>query len=151
MTGLLDALGQDVRLAVRSLLRSPGTTVASLAVLALGLGASVAIFSVAAGTLLRSLPVREPDRLVTLWEQQASAHQEVTPSGLAALQAWRRSRCFAGVASASINWLNISGPGAPELVPGARTSPDFFDVAGANLVYGRGFLPNEAAASMAVI
>jgi putative ABC transport system permease protein len=151
MTGFLEALGQDVRLAVRSLLRSPGTTAISLIVLALGLGASVAIFSVAAGTLLRSLPVREPDRLVTLWERQASAHWETTPSALPTVEAWRRSRCFAGVASASMNWLNVSGPGAPEVVPSSRTSPDFFDVAGANLVYGRGFRPNEVGASVAVI
>ncbi len=149
--GLLHALKQDVRLAVRSLLRSPGTTVASLAVLALGLGASVAIFSVAAGTLLRSLPVREPDRLVTLWERQASAHQEVTPAALATVEAWRRSPRFAGVASAAIDWLNVSGPGEPELVPSAWTSADFFEVAGANLVYGRGFRPGEAGTPVAVI
>ena len=149
--GLLDPLGRDLRHAVRSLLRSPGTTAASVIVLALGLGASVAIFSVAAGTLLRSLPVREPDRLVTLWESKASAHQEVTPVALGTLEAWRLSRCFAGVASASTDWLNISGPGAPELVPSARTSPDFFDVAGANLVYGRGFRPDEAGTPVAII
>src|SRR3990172_11112849 len=58
----------DLKCALRSLARTPGFTAVTLLTVALGVGAKTAIFSLVHGVLLRPLPFREPDRLVTLWE-----------------------------------------------------------------------------------
>ena len=65
----MEALLRDLRLALRSLARAPGYTAVVLLILAIAIGATTAIYSVVDAVLIRSLPFREPGRLVFLWER----------------------------------------------------------------------------------
>src|ERR1051325_3091984 len=68
----LDAFGRDLRYAVRMLRRNPAFASAVVLTLALGIGANTAIFSVYDAVLLKPLPYADPERIVMIWEQQAS-------------------------------------------------------------------------------
>ncbi len=139
----LESLWLDARSGVRGLLRSPGTTAAALLTLALGIGANTAVFSVARATLGRPLPYRDPDRLVAVF-QRLPAMDHGSPATLRIFGEWRRrSRSFEGLASLSENRSNLTGPGRPALVPQAWVTANFFQVAGTEMVVGRGFREDE--------
>src|SRR5215213_3675663 len=91
---------QDVRYAVRTLLRQPGFAAVAVVTLALGIGANTAIFSVIDAALLRSLPYREPGRLVHLWETKRSRDFEQREASYPDFQDWRAQSTgvFDGVA-----------------------------------------------------
>src|SRR5580765_5869415 len=98
----LDALAVDVRLAVRLLARAPGFTLASVIVMALGIGANSAVFSALDQTVIRPLPYADPSRLAMLWEDFSAfgvAKSRVSP---ATFLDWRRlSQTFAEMAAYS--------------------------------------------------
>ncbi|HKI05302.1 MAG TPA: ABC transporter permease [Thermoanaerobaculia bacterium] len=139
----LESIGLDVRFGVRSLLQSPGITVAVLLALALGIGANTAVFSVARATLGQELPYRDPDRLVAVFQSAPSLGGE-SPATLAIFEAWRRrSRSFEALAALSLSRTNITSPGRPELVQQAWVTANFFQTAGAEMAAGRGFREDE--------
>ena len=84
--GVFEDIGRDFRYGVRSLRRSPAFTVAAIITLALGIGANTAIFTVVNAVLLRPLPFRNADRLITIWEKNLGPEW----AGIRALQPGRK-------------------------------------------------------------
>jgi predicted permease len=139
---------RDVRHALRLLRRDPVFTVTALATLALGIGLTTAIFSVAYGVLWRPLPYPEPDRLVVL----ASAQQ--TARGPRTLWSWSpvsydglRQHLTTFEALAAYNSVDVpfTGHGEPVQLPALDVSPNFFTTLGITPAHGRDFLTGTAA------
>src|SRR5262245_7689637 len=125
-----DALRQDARYAVRTLVRAPGLTAAARLTLALGIGANTTRFSVVKATLLQPLPFPDADRLVTLWKVPANTPDALSITSLPNFRDWRdRSRTFDSMAifDSAGRGYNLTGPGGePEQAPGLRVSASFF-------------------------
>jgi predicted permease len=141
-----ESLGQDVRMAVRSLRRSPGFTAATIITLALGIGANTAIFSVVYDALLRPLPYVESDQIFSA-ETVIPGRQDQVPSLPMRIQdflEWRRAAtAFSAIAALTPSEWNLTGGGDPQRIGGARVSVNFFSFLGVPIAYGRGFLPEE--------
>jgi putative ABC transport system permease protein len=140
----LEALGQDVRFALRLLRRNRGYASAVVAALALGIGANTAIFSVVHGVLLRQLPYRQPDRLVVLHQREPLGAEEdhgFSVQDLVDLR--RRSRGFSGLAEHHSMWFNLLGRAEPERVQTGVVSANFFNVLGIRPLLGRTFSPED--------
>ena len=132
---------RDLRLAIRSLGRAPAFVALAVLTLALGIGASTAIFSVVRGIALRPLPYHDPERLVRL------SHESMETVAPGTYLAWRRdTRAFERVAFAEY-WLpNVSGADHPEEVAALRVGIDLIPMLGMGLAAGRAFLPDEVSA-----
>jgi putative ABC transport system permease protein len=140
----LEALGQDVRFALRLLRRNRGYASAVVAALALGIGANTAIFSVVNGVLLRRLPYRQPDRLLVLHQRDPrSAGEDQAFSVPDVLDLRRRNRSFSGLAEYHSMWFNLLGRAEPERVQTGVVSANFFDVLGIRPLLGRTFSPED--------
>jgi len=143
---MLDHLRSDVRSAFRRLRTSPGYAAVSILTLGLGIGASTAIFSAVDGVLLKSLPYRDPESLVQIWESSAPRKFDsfpVTPSDLAE---WRtQARSFAGLAAArGRRTILTAGTGEPERIPGASVSTNYFQLLGVGTHIGRTFVAADS-------
>lgn len=139
---MLDALWQDLRYGARRLRKSPGFTLIVLSVLALGIGANTAMFSVVNAFLMRPLPVREVDRLVVLF-----ALQGPDPFGVSVYdyQEWSQgTESFESVAIGQVSSMNLTGAVEPERVNAAAVIPDYFRTLGVEPAQGRNFLPEES-------
>lgn len=130
----VDGLQQDVRYGFRSLLRAPTFTTTAIVALALGIGASTAIFSVVNGVLLRPLPYNNPNALVTV------LHSGTDPVSAANFLDWRaQTTSFSGMAVAEYWSPNIAGSGNPERVVALRLSAGMFPLLGVTPLLGRVF------------
>src|SRR5436305_7483259 len=121
---------RDVRFAVRVLVRSPSFAVAALGVIALGVGASTAVFTVVRGVLLEPLPYPEPQRIV-LFRADAPGYAHVpalTGEEFVALR--ERTDLFEAVASASDSEGNLTGGGDMEAVTAASVTDNFLQALG---------------------
>ena len=135
---------QDLRFAARSLLRDPFVTCVAVGTLALGIGASTAIFSVLDGVALKPLALREPHQLVVPWETFRTRNMLEGRVSYPNLDEWRaRTRAFAGIAGVHGEAFTLSGRGLPERVQGARTTANFFDVVRVTQVQGRLFVAED--------
>jgi predicted permease len=141
---MLATMIQDVRYAFRTLRRSPGFTVVVVGTLALGIGATTAIFSVVNAILLQPLPYSNGDRLVWIWENNLSKNIPINPASPGNLNDWRsQSRLFERLSAWEGQSFNLTSRGTPERVLGARVFADFFDVVGIRPALGRTFHPEE--------
>ncbi|SPF55485.1 conserved membrane hypothetical protein [Candidatus Sulfopaludibacter sp. SbA4] len=134
--------GHDLRYALRLLARAPGFTAAAATVLALGIGANSAIFSVVDAALLRPLPFRQPAQLAMLWEHPPGyAHNRVSPLNF---QDWHdQNAVFSSMAAVSGGAKTLRTPTGAEQIPGQSVTLDFFNVLGIQPVAGRAFTPED--------
>src|SRR4051794_38083600 len=132
---------QDVRHAIRVLLKTRGLSAVALITLALGIGANTAIFSVVNALLLRPLPYPEPDRLVMVWQDlRARGGPADEWTGPSQHFDWKADTdVFQGLTSVRGWNATLSGDALPESVPGEQTTFEYFDVLGARPVLGRVF------------
>ena len=133
---------QDLRFGARMLLKNPGVSAIAIITLALGIGANTAIFSIVDTVMLRPLPYRNPDRIVSLWENVPSRGRwRVTPANF--LDWKKQNTVFEDVAAFGASTLTLTGDGEPEQVLGSRASSGFFSVIGVEPMLGRSFVPEE--------
>jgi predicted permease len=140
-TWLLD-LRQDVWSALRQFRKTPGFTAAAVLTIALGIGATTAIFGVVHAVLLRPLPFMQPERVVLVqgvWRGQPS---DVSAGNFVDWRAATRE-VFSHMAAANYVSVNITGGGSPERVLTAQVSHTFFDVFGVAPALGRTFRAEE--------
>lgn len=132
----------DVRFAARGLLKSPGFTLLVVLILALGIGANTATFTIVYSTLFRPLPYDESERLVMVWETSRESDRDTVTS--ANVFDWRaRSESFEGLAAFDIYPVTLSGRGLAERFFAGAVTEDFFSVLRAGFALGRGFAPDE--------
>lgn len=155
--GWLEDLHRDVRHALRSFARAPGFTAAAVLTLALGAGATTAVFSVVHAVLLEPLPYPQPERLVRMWETnpaQGIDQGQVSPGTFADLR--ERTRTLESIALYMDRdfLLSFGDDNGAEEVPGAAVSPALFALLGARPVVGRTFAreaPTDPTAGEVVI
>src|SRR5271163_668080 len=146
------AFAQDLRFACRQLWKMPGFSVTAILTLALGIGATTAIFSLVEGVLLRPLPFNEPERLVLLGDHVGSS----TGVGVTAPEVVTYSKAtsaFSAVGGFATAKYELSGSATPETVSAARLTAGVFPALGVQPILGRVFTPTEedAAQPLAVI
>jgi putative ABC transport system permease protein len=137
-------LGQDVRYAVRTLRRTPGFTLSAIAILAVGIGATTAIFSLFYAVLLAPLPYAQPDALVRLWETRprGSDRSVVAPANVVDWQ--ERARSFTDVGAHTRPFLeHLTGNGAPARVMAAAVQPEVLRALGVTPALGRTFTDDD--------
>ncbi|MGD9902501.1 MAG: ABC transporter permease [Vicinamibacterales bacterium] len=141
----MDTLILDVRYGLRALARQPGFAATALLTLALGIGATTAIFSVVDAVVLRPLPFAQPDRLVAVTNLYTrTGLAGTTVSGPDVLD-WRdQSRSFAGLAHYRAFETSVAVANVADYAVVARVSPDFFAVLGATAGRGRLLTADEA-------
>ena len=143
----MNSLIQDIRFGSRMLLKAPGFTAVAVIVLALGIGANTAIFSVVNAVLLRPLPYPQPDRLVQIWHTPPQSsfpgitRFSVSPANY--LDWANQSRSFEQMAIYGFMSLNLTGKGEPESILATRVSSNFFSVLKTQPMAGRVFSSEE--------
>ena len=143
----LESLARDLSLSLRTLRRTPGFTVIAILVMALGIGANVALFTVVRGILLKPLPFQDPDRLVMLYEaglQEEDTAPNVVAGGMYA--EWKKqNRSYSSLALAQGIRVGLSGSGGqlPEKLNSALFSWDMLRTLGVQPALGRDFMQSD--------
>ncbi|HWA28953.1 MAG TPA: ABC transporter permease [Lacunisphaera sp.] len=140
----------DLRLAFRSLARTPGYSAVIIFTLALGIGANTAIFSFFNGILLRPLPYAEPDRVVVLKKSADDYNDPVgAETGLYAAdfrELQPALRTLSAVSTYTLDSVTVTESGSAELASAAVVTPNFFAVLGSEALHGRTFSPTDVSA-----
>jgi putative ABC transport system permease protein len=133
-----------LRYALRTLRRDPGFTAVAVLTLALGVGATTAIFSVVYATLFEPLPYPKPDQLVMVWSKADQRRRSVSAGDY--LEWKRRSKSFQYMEAWGGGAFNVATDERPEQVQAALMTPGFFRMTGTPMFLGRDFLPEEGEA-----
>ena len=134
----MDAFFRDVSYSLRRLRKSPAFTAIVILTLALGIGANTAIFSVVNTVLLRPLPYRAPEALVSIQHFYPTLNNLEAPVSAHGFRDYRdKTKSFESVAVETGFGANLTGTGDPERVPGVRVSGDWFHVLGVGAQLGR--------------
>ena len=140
-------LRYDIRLAIRSLLREPAHSLVAVLILAIGIGANTAVFSVVNPLLLKPLPFRDADRLVWIENTGGPGLSEQTYRVAAYEELARQSRSFDAMSGyfAFFGYMSytLTGTGVPERLSGVPIAPGFLEILGVAPALGRGFSSAE--------
>jgi predicted permease len=140
---LLSGIGRDVRISLRSLRRDPVFTTLALITLAVGIGATTAIFTIVNAVLLRPLPYPAPDRLVALW--QVTSVSDRASVSIPNFRDWQAdTRSFTAMATLRGGTTTVLGGQEPTRAEVYRVSRDFFRVLATRPSLGRVFLPEDS-------
>src|ERR1035437_8545478 len=140
------SLLKDLRYSLRTWRKMPGFSIVALLVLALGIGANTAIFSVVNSVVLRPLPYPGADRLALIWETDLKdGIKREGPSGPNFLDWKEQSESFEEMALLEVGTGTVTGEGEPEQVVGLRVTTNMLSMLGAHTVLGRGFTAAEGA------
>ncbi len=142
----MSALLRDVRFGLQALIRSPGFTLVSVVTLALGIGMTSAQFSIVSGTLLNSLPWKDPETLVAILEHHRLSPDN--PRGVASSKyiEWREQvRSFTELGAAHMGGVNLTDGNQLDHVESAHVTPSAFRVAGTRPLVGRNLIDADAA------
>jgi putative ABC transport system permease protein len=137
-----DILKQDLRYSVRTLSRARGFALTAIAIVALGVGANTAAFSVTDFVLFRPLMFRDAERLVTIWQRSPGySRMELSPANI---RDWKQAaKSFESIGIHRNYGANLTGTGEPERIVGAAVSADLFPTLGVQAALGRIFVAGE--------
>ncbi|WP_446745150.1 ADOP family duplicated permease [Silvibacterium acidisoli] len=139
---MVESLLRDIRYGVRTLGRSPGFTLIAIIVLALGIGSTVALFTVVNSVLLKPLPLPEPDRVMAIHEADTIAKVDNNSVAGGTFESWRDgNKSFEKIAIATQMDVNLSASNGqlPERVQGVISTAEALPLLGVRPVYGRLF------------
>ena len=143
----LEAFGQDLKYTARSLRKAPGFAAAAILTIGIGVGASAAVFSVVNGVLLRPLPFREPDRIVSLWRlaplSTAFGGDEYPWAKRDFALFQEKTKAFESLGALQPDTFNLTGSGEPVFLEGMRASAGFFPALGVTPQIGRVYAAAE--------
>ena len=145
--GMLSNVWRDVRYTLRTLRRNPGFAVAALVPIALGIGINTGVFSILNNAAFRSLPVRHPTELVTVYQEFQGVKKRLVHGAriMFSMPEYRvyrdASRTLSGVAAYSMPWTVTLGGESPQELEGVLVTCNFFDVLQLRPSIGAGFSP----------
>jgi predicted permease len=138
------SLIQDLRYGVRQLRRNPGFAALAVITLALGIGATTAIFSVVSAVVLRPLPFRAPDQLVQVTASGRQRTLSQTGASYLDFLDWRKQNSvFTGMAAYSKTFFTLIGRGQADFIYGTAATPSLFSILGAKPLLGRTYTWKE--------
>lgn len=143
---VFDNLTRDVRYAMRMLARSPGFTAAALLALALGIGANTAMYSIVHAVMLRPLEVREPDRLVRVYETNLRLNRPTFSASVPNFLSWKEHGRSLHLAAFQGYTASLTEDGEPTRLDGMAATSSFLPVLGTTVLQGRWFHDEEQSA-----
>lgn len=133
----METLWQDIRFGSRMLRKHPGLTTISILTLALGIGATTAIFSAVKAVLMAPLPYKDPGRIVAVWTASPASGGQPMPSSPGDFAVWKRSGVFADLAPSFDDEMTLTGQGAPQFLLGYAVSANYLRILGVQPQLGR--------------